>query len=244
MAHDKPSWNKEALAWASNVGSEIGASFSKLYASVSSFYEQRSRANDYRRMQADNSMAACIAELRSVKAAAQERITAMRVETAVHARALGSELQDNDTEAAKVSTTLMLMYRTQCIHAMDTLVAIEAHILLLETHAVNRRVVRALKSAGPTDDCEETDAEDALDLATERHDTSQRIMQIMREVPSSMVSQESVEQAMQQAFPCHSQNACVSGETHALQMPVVPVHTPKAPVVSGDWEEKKCEGVT
>jgi hypothetical protein len=164
-----------------------GARF--VYGGIHSLYEQHSRRDEFRRLQADTTVASSIAELRSVKAFVSARLIELRAETVSHAGSATICYDQGNHDDALAHYRLKLLYDAQITHTQRTAAAIEAHIISLEAQAIHRKVLRALKcgvDAHSLDDldCAEDDAEIAVDTLSESHATSLRIMEVLSSAPA------------------------------------------------------------
>lgn len=202
----------------SSVLSSVSDAVSDAYNAMTDAIEQHQRADEFRRLQADNDIAASLAELRAVKAAAMARVLELKNERSNHRRAACAA---DTTDDARISVKLLLMYTNQCKHASETLLAIEAHIMSLETYAVHRRVMRALRTAGSHDDIDE-EADAACDHAAERFGSSQRVLEMLRDVPSAIVDDCDVDRTMHELLSGRDE---VPGRAEVL-LPQAPRHVP------------------
>lgn len=184
---------------------------SDAYSAVVSAIEQHQRADEFRQLQADNDIADSLAELRTVKAAAGARVLELKAERTTHRR---DACAADSTDDARISVKLLLMYTKQYKHASETLLAIEAHIMSLETYAVHRRVIRALRTAGTQDDFDD-EADVVSEHAAERFGSSQRVLEMLRDVPSAIVDDSDVDRTLRELL----------ADRHTV-FPTAPAHLP------------------
>ena len=162
-------------------------------------YDNHSRRDEYRQMQADNDIAASVADLRGVKALVHSRLIELRAESDTHASKVLAYAQARNQPDARVHFRLKMLYDAQYKHTQSTMSAIEAHIVALEATAVNRRVVRALRrgSAACDEDDEQT-AEDAIDDLAEQQSTTTRIIELLSAAPNLAVDDGEVDEELSQ----------------------------------------------
>ena len=182
-------------------------------------YDQHTRRDEYRQMQADNDIAASVADLRGVKAMVHARLIELRAESDTHASKVLAHAQRRNTDDALVHFRLKMLYDAQYKHTQSTMSAIEAHIVALEATGMNRRVVRALRrGSAACDEDDEQAAEDAIDDLAEQHSTTSRIIQLLSEAPNLALDDGAVDQEEEL-------------QRWLRQQP------PPAPAVEGDEEE-------
>jgi hypothetical protein len=205
--------------WMESAWDSVCAQMDALSGYCADMYAAHTRAEEYRQIKSDNDIASSIAELRDVRAQVAHRLQELREEESAHHASVLLELGAGREDEARASLRLRMMYRAQVMHTTQTATAIEAHMIALEGHLINVRVVRALKGAGRSDSDAEEAAEDVSDHAAERCETTTRIMMLLRDVPSVTVSEEAVDTAL----------AGISSRPASLPaggMPLVPDHVP------------------
>jgi hypothetical protein len=210
-----------------------------LYGGVQSLYDQHTRRDEFRRLQADNSVAASIAELRSVKSFVSARIIELRAEAALHETSVLQHSKNGSEEDAIAHFRLKLLYDGQITHTLQTAAAIEAHIISLEAQAIQRKVLRALKvganAHSPLDmDEEESVAEAVSDTLSESRSTSMRIMEILScspDQPGDDNTNKTVE-AMRQWIGDRPVDVILEDELSAI-LPTAPSHLPYTVVKTG-----------
>lgn len=195
-------------------------------------YDNHVRRDEYRQMQADNDIAASVADLRGVKALVHSRLIELRAESDTHASKVLAYAQARNQPDARVHFRLKMLYDAQYKHTQSTMSAIEAHIVALEATAVNRRVVRALRRGSAVcDEDDEQTAEDVIDDLAEQQSTTTRIIELLSAAPNLAVDDGEVDEELSQWLkqsqsdqqPQERQHKGPPGYHHS-QLPAVPTH--------------------
>lgn len=201
-------------------------------------YEQHVRRNEYRAMTLDNDIMQCVAELRSVKAVVQQRIDDLREQSQDRGAAALRCVSAASMTDARDHFRLKMLYDAQYDKAQRTLMAIEAHIVSMEASLVNRRVMRALRTAASSsrahggDDDEEF--EDAMDDLAEQNRTSQLVRESVEGAAELLADNTEVEEHMQQWLAAHQTCAATPPPP---KMPPPPSSSPLSEVVAAEEEE-------
>lgn len=196
-------------------------------------YEQHIRRNEYRAMTLDNGIMQCVAELRSVKAVVQQRIDDLREQSQDRGAAALRCVSAASMTDARDHFRLKMLYDAQYDKAQRTLMAIEAHIVSMEASLVNRRVMRALRTAASSsrahggDDEEEFD--EAMDDLAEQNRTSQLVRESVEGAAELLSDNTEVEEHMQQWLAAHQ--TCAVATPPPPKMPPPPSSSPLSEAV-------------
>lgn len=196
-------------------------------------YDQHMRRNEFRAITLDNDIMACVAELRSVKAVVQQRIDDLREQSQERGAAALACVSAAAMSDARDHFRLKMLYDAQYEKAQRTLMAIEAHVVSMEASLVNRRVMRALRTAATSSSINNYDEDDnfvdTMDELAEQNRTSQLVRESVEGAPDLVSDNDEVEELMQQWLERQTCGAALQTNPPPPKMPPPPVELPVAP---------------
>lgn len=196
-------------------------------------YEQHVRRSEYRAMTLDNDIMQCVAELRSVKVLVQQRILELREQSTERGAQALRCVTETGFSDARDQFRLKMLYDAQYEKAQRTLMAIEAHVVSMEASLVNRRVMRALRSAAistntNTEKEEQDEFDDALDDLAEHNRTSQLVRESIEGAPDMLTNDSEVDEHMRRWLAVHQTCAAAVAAAPPTSGPPPPPPPPPA----------------